>query len=206
MKINVIGDCDKRAIVYTLMKVCQTLGDVLIVTDDNRLLKLTDTGESGGHYQNVMICYTDEGIDDFFANFGYALQDFEHIIIDNLISADVDCYLYVEGLDTSERMASVLEYLENYLTISPYKKKMFDASTLYRLEQFESMRDMCPICKTIAVEVTKLISKPMGISPDFLLKMATEYKTASQQSKPQRKGRETGVQKLAGSLTGKGGN
>ena len=202
MKINIIGDCDKRAIVYTLMKVLQTLGDVLLVTDDKRLVKLTDTQESDGHYQNVMICYADSGIDDFFQEFGYAIQDFEHIIVDNMLCADSDVFLYVEGMETSQRMADALEYLEDYVTISPYKKKMFSADTLYKLEQFESLRDMCPISRTIAQELAKVIARPINTSPDYILKMAMEYKTAAVQKKPMNKSSQSGVGKVASAIKG----
>ena len=34
MILSVIGDTDKRPIMYTLLKVCQYLGDVLLVTND----------------------------------------------------------------------------------------------------------------------------------------------------------------------------
>lgn len=205
MKINLIGDCDKRAVLYTLMKITQTLGDVLIVSDDNRLVKLSDTGENGGHYQNVMICITDEGIDDFFSEFGYTETDFEHIIIDNIVCADADIYLFVEGMETTQRTKDILEYMDGYLTINPYKRKMFAADTIYRLEQFESLRDMCPINKTIAQEVSKLIAKPINISPEYLFKIAMIYQTAAQQTRPANKSKQTGVSRVTSALKKKEG-
>ena len=87
MVINIIGDCDKRPVLYTVMKICQTLGDVLLVSSSSRLMRLSDTNASYGHYQNTMVTVTQEGIDDFFDNFEYDLADFEFVIIDNIISA-----------------------------------------------------------------------------------------------------------------------
>ena len=78
MIINIIGNCDKRPVLYTVMKICQTLGDVLVITNNARLLRLSDTWDSFGHYQNTMIAYTQEGIDDFLDDFAY-LIDFDRI-------------------------------------------------------------------------------------------------------------------------------
>ena len=46
MVINIIGDCDKRPVLYTVMKICQTLGDVLLVSSSSRLMRLSDTNAS----------------------------------------------------------------------------------------------------------------------------------------------------------------
>lgn len=186
MVINIIGDCDKRAVLYTVMKIAQTLGDVLVVTSSSRLCKLSDTRESGGHYQNTMICVTDQGIDDFFEDFGYSADDFSYVIIDNIVSADADLYIYVEGMAMSEFDKDLLEFIEDYATIPLYKGKMLDGSAPYKIEQFESLRDMCPVSKQVAIEVSKVLSKKIGTSSDNLLKMALSYKTGAR-AKPQSK-------------------
>lgn len=183
MVINIIGDCDKRAVLYTVMKIAQTLGDVLVVTSSSRLCKLSDTRESGGHYQNTMICVTDQGIDDFFADFGYALEDFEFVIIDNIVSAEADVYLYVEGMAMSDFDKDLLEFIEDYVTIPLYKGKLLDANAVYKMDQFEALHDMCPISKQVAIKVSQVLAKPLGTTSDNLLKIALSYKTG-QKGKP----------------------
>lgn len=204
MIINLIGDCDKRPVLYTVMKMLQYLGDVLLVTDNPRLLKLSDTRESGGHYQNTMICVTDGGMDDFLSEFGYVQEDFAHVIVDNIIHAEADLYVFVEGYETSEYMSDVLEYVENYKVINPFKDKLLSQDTIYRLERFESLRDMCPINKMLAQAVAKVMAKPMNTSPDYLIKMGTEYKTAAKQKRPEAKVPYTTTQKVTKAVGGKG--
>ena len=45
MILSVIGDTDKRPIMYTLLKVCQYLGDVLLVTNDRHYARLIEQPE-----------------------------------------------------------------------------------------------------------------------------------------------------------------
>lgn len=164
MVINIIGDCDKRPVLYTVMKICQTLGDVLLVSSSSRLMRLSDTNASYGHYQNTMVTVTQEGIDDFFDNFEYDLDDFEFVIIDNIISADADVYIYVEGMTQSENEADMLEYIEKYETIKLYKGKLIDKNTLYHCEEFEAMRNMCPIGQAIATKVAQILAPHFGVT------------------------------------------
>lgn len=162
MVINIIGDCDKRAVLYTVLKICQTLGDVLLVSNSSRLMRLSDTKESYGHYQNVMVAITHDGFDDFLDNFEYDTNSFEYTVVDNITLAEADLVIYVEGLLQSEQEADMLEYIEEYKTIPLYKGKLFDANTCYNMEEFESMRTMCPINKKVASEVAKVLAGPLN--------------------------------------------
>ena len=188
MLINIIGECDKRPVLYTIMKVAQTLGDVLLVSSSKRVLRLSDTRDSGGHYQNTMICTTDGGIDDFLESFEYSIRDFEYIIVDNIVAPDADVYIYVEGYERSEFEEDMLEYIEDYSTIPLYKNKLLAADTMYRLERFESLGDMAPISKVLATEVAKVLAPKIGTTVDTVVKIAMEYKTAASKEKPQPKG------------------
>ena len=71
MIVNIIGECDKRPVLYTCMKILQNIGDVLLISNSSRLMRLSDTRDIGGHYQNTMIAVTMDGIDDFFDDFKY---------------------------------------------------------------------------------------------------------------------------------------
>lgn len=160
--INIIGECDKRPVLYTVMKICQSLGDVLVVSNSSRLNRLSDTRESQGHYQNTMIAVTHEGIDDFFESFPYVMEDFEFIIIDNIVSAEAHLTIYVEGLIKSELEEDLLAYIEDYVTIPLYKGNLLDKYTLRNCEEFESLRNMCPIGPKIAARVAAAMATRFG--------------------------------------------
>ena len=172
MVINIIGDCDKRPVLFTVMKICQTLGDVLLVTSSSRLSRLSDTGESYGHYQNTMIAVTQDGIDDFWEDFIYDVSDFESIIIDNMVSADADLVIYVKGLIQSQNELDNLEYLDGYETIELYKGKFIDATTMIRCEEFEAMRDMCVISPKVAEKVAAIMAKALNKDPKRIQQIA----------------------------------
>ena len=172
MHINVIGECDKRPVIYTLMKICQELGDVLLITTDSRLLRLSDTRDTYGHYQNTMIAVTNEGLDDFLDSFVYDLVDFENVIIDNIVDPDADVVIYVKGYVQSENEKDMLEYLDDYKVIEPYTRKLLDSSTPYKLEEFESLVDMCVVAPKLAKEVADALSGALKVSTDNLKNIA----------------------------------
>lgn len=196
MIINIIGDCDKRPVLYTVMKICQTLGDVLLVTNNSRLIRLSNTRENYGHYQNTMIAITHEGIDDFFENFEYDLEDFEYVIIDNIVSAEADLFIYVEGLLASEHEMDTLEYIDDYKTIRLYKGNMLSSRVMYNLEVFEAYVNMQPIGQKVAEAVSKILAEAFGKDPKMITEIAMLEHPAPDTTRP--KGRGINLKGLSG--------
>lgn len=163
MIVNIIGDCDKRPVTYCVLKILQSLGDVLLITTSNRLIRLSDTGESGGHYQNVMVGVTTEGVDDFFEEFNYNRKDFNNIVVDNVIEAEADLTIYVEGMSESDDEKYVLSLLDSYKTVRLYKGKLIDGTTAYKMEQFEALRDMTPMNAKVIKAVAAALSETLKI-------------------------------------------
>lgn len=82
MIIGLYGRTDKRPLAYPLLKVLQVYGDVCFITRNKQYLRLSDTRESGGHYQNVMIIATDLSYDEIWEEVGYRTSDFKFVIYD----------------------------------------------------------------------------------------------------------------------------
>ena len=196
MIVNLVGECDKRPIIYTLMKVFQSLGDVLLLTSDHRLLRLSDTRENEGHYQNVMIAYTTDGVDDFLEDFSYDLTDFTHVIIDNLVAGQADVTIYCHGLIDSEQEKDAVEYVEDVQHIDLYKGKGVQGITMYNCERFEVMRNMPPIHNTCAMDVARIMHGPLNTSEANITKIAMAAPLGSEAVKSKAKrspfGRSTG--------------
>lgn len=162
MIINIIGDCDKRPVLYTVMKICQRLGDVLLVSSSSRLMRLSDTRVSFGHYQNTMIAVTLDGIDDFWEEYQYSPDDFDFVIIDNIVTAEADLTIYVKGMIESEFEKDMIEYIEDVKIIDLYKNKLVGGTTLMRCEEFEALRNMCTIGQGVAEAVAKIMAGALG--------------------------------------------
>lgn len=184
MVINLIGECDKRAVLYTLMKICQGLGDVLLITSSTRISRLSDTHETYGHYQNTMLAITNDGIDDFFEDFKYDMDDFEFVIIDNIIAAEADLTIYVQGYYQSESEKESLEYIEDYATINLYRDRLLSNDTPYKLEEFESYRNLCTVAPKVAEAVSEIMGQRLGKNPKNLLGIATKDINAMPKQKP----------------------
>lgn len=197
MIVNIVGGCDKRPVLYTVMKICQTLGDTLLVTTDNRMLRLSDTGENQGHYENVMIAIATDGIDDFFEEFMYAPHDFANVIVDGMVHADADKTIYVKGLLPSEDEEIMLEYLEDYATIDFYNGKAATGNAFLNCEKFEAYRNFAPINAAVAAQVADALAKVANTSAVNLSKIAMATPTGSNPGK--------GARQLAGARHAKKG-
>lgn len=182
MTINIIGSCDKRPVLYTVLKICQELGDVLLITSNTRLKRLSDTGDTLGHCQNTMIAIATEGIDEFWASFPYDVRDFEYIVVDNIVSGESDLTIYVKGMAESNDDLDMLEYLDSYETIELYQKKMLDANVPYRCEEFEALNDFCTISSNIATAVSKIMAGALKTNPKNLETIAKKQ-TSTHMSK-----------------------
>lgn len=205
MIINIVGDCDKRPVLYTVMKICQTLGDTLLVSKDNRILRLSDTRENQGHYQNVMVAIATEGIDDFFEEFLYSQQEFTNIIVDGMVSADADITLYVKGLMSSDEEMDMLEYLDEYKTIKLYEGKAATSSAFLQCEKFEAFRTFAPINAAIAAEVADALSSVLKASAVNLSKIAMAPAVGSNPGKARNIGGGSAIKAGKKGLFGKGG-
>ena len=141
MIISVIGETDKRPFMYTLLRICQYMGDVLLVSDDRHYKRLIEEPEEdvevyAGHFQNTFIVVTDKTPDEAMQAVGYEPEDYEFVIYDNQIDATSDLIVYVTGDSMSEWEKEQLDYLEegDYITIGlgfgkknmvPYSTNMF---------------------------------------------------------------------------------
>lgn len=171
MIINIIGECDKRPVTYCILKILQSMGDVLYITSNSRLRRLSDTGESGGHYQNTMIGITLEGVDDFFQQFNYSRNDFYYIVVDNVVEVEADLIIHIESHNTSDNEAYMLSLLDSYKTIRLYRDKLIEPATMYKLDQFESLRDMTPMTPKVVKAVSKILSESLGMPAERLMNL-----------------------------------
>ena len=97
MQISVFGRTDKRACIYTLMKILQPLGDVAVITSNRHFMRLTEDGAPFGFYQNISIFVTDATADEMWQTIDHKPGDFDHIIMDNLYNESTDLIIYVQG-------------------------------------------------------------------------------------------------------------
>lgn len=187
MILSVVGDTDKRPIMYTLLKVCQYLGDVLLVTNDRHYARLIEEPEEdveiiAGHFQDIFIVVTDKTPDETSQAVGYVPEDYEFIIYDNKVDVSGDAIIYVAGCEMSEAEYSALGYLEeeDYITINfgfgkknviPYTGKMF-----MNCELTEGKHVLVPIDNKISTDVVRILSPLVNIPEKTLMKAVMNNK------------------------------
>lgn len=167
MILSVYGHTDKRPIMFTILKVIQSLGDCLLVTQDRHYLRLLEEGETVGHFQNIMIVVTDSSPDEVFEEIGHNATDFEHVIYDGFIAGDSEHVIYVQGAMQSEEEEATLEYLEGYETIQwgfGRHKVPYSVAAFKNVELAESKGYLPEIDPRITAAVSKALSKAVGMS------------------------------------------
>lgn len=187
MVLSIIGETEKRPFIYTLLKMCQTFGDVLLVTSDRRYARLIEEPEDdidgmAGYFQNVFIVVTDSTPDEASMEIGYNLDDYECVIYDHKVDATGDCIIYIAGAEMSESENEMLSYLEegtDYTTIGfgfgknkiPYTTKMF-----MNCELVEAKKVLLPIDPHITTAVAKCLSKDLNMPVRALEKIVNTKK------------------------------
>ncbi len=124
MRIGVLGFTDKRPILYPLMKLLQSTGDVVVITDDRRFKRLLEDYASPGHLGNIMICVTDATPDEVWEEIDHSEDDFDHVIYDlrDTLHEDIDMYIHIKGSDFEDGEKDFLECVDTYTSI----KLMYD--------------------------------------------------------------------------------
>lgn len=174
MTIAVYGQTDKRPVIYTIMKLLQSMGDTLLVTNDRHYRRLIPDEADVGHYQNILIAVTDAMPDEIGSELGYDFDDFEHFIFDGTIPDNADLVLFVEGCVISEVEQETLDYLDSYASIGlgygknsvPYTVEMFK-----RVELIEGKKYLMEIDKKITKKLATILSKPLNMPAQNICKV-----------------------------------
>ena len=177
MVISVVGETDKRPVIYTLMRLFQQLGDCALITNDRHLRRLIENGGDVGHFQNIFIAVTDASQDEVFATIGYSKNDFENLIFDcyDQIPEYSDMVIYVGGAGgISEDLQVLLDMQSEYKTINlgfgdkniPYTKEMFVAC-----EMTEGLKHFVPINPQIASRIATFLTEPLNIPAKDIVKV-----------------------------------
>lgn len=120
MQITLIGQTDKRPVIYTLLKMMENMGDCCYITNDRKACRLMEEGPGmAGTYRDIDIFVLDTTADDMWTDIGYAPSDYEFIILDNLYNEMTDLIIYVKGAGDAEEDLEVLDVFEpsEYVTI-----------------------------------------------------------------------------------------
>lgn len=176
MVISIIGYTDRRPVLYTLMKLCQKLGDTAVVTDDRHLARLI-VGEELPYYQNTLVNVTDESIDEWLDTTEYNVEDFEYIIADGKLAANADAVIFCVGCVKTEDEQDEVEYLDEYISIgmcnAAKEKNRFKwtPATFENLERFEGVKQMVEIDSNLTRILATELAPKFNLTADQFRKV-----------------------------------
>lgn len=180
MIISLIGLTDRRPVIYTLLKLLQPSGDILLITNERHYARLIEDEESigitAGHFKNTLIVVSDATPDEASSEIGYSLEDFEYIIYDNKYYDKADLTIFVKGANVSQEELDIVEYLDKneYSTLElgfgkkcvPYSVKMFQ-----NVEKIEAYQHLLLVDSKLANAVIKLLAPAMHVSEKELIRV-----------------------------------
>ena len=201
MVITLIGQTDKRAVVYTMMKIGEYLGDCALVTNLHRFSRLTeDPAEDIGSYRNIDIFVGDFNADDVWDGIGHVPMDYDFIFLDNIYTEDTNLVIYVKGAGIDELDQPSLDALEpdEYVTVkmgkpdpvtkapktkakgatvAPVQHKTYNipytADMMEKIEYCEYFKELVPISPQATKVVAEILSEPTKTPASTLVKVAS---------------------------------
>ena len=181
MVIAVVGRTDKRPVIYTLMKLFQSLGDCCVLTQDRHFRRLIeDTDGYLGHIQNIMVSVSDASPDEIFVEMGYRKTDFEFIIYDciDLIPDESDLVIWVGGAD------GMTEDDETLLSMYPGHKEInlgfgknaisYTVDMFKACETIEGLKHFVLPNQQIAQRLASFLTTYLNMSATNILKVVTK--------------------------------
>lgn len=128
-QIELIGPVDKRAIAYPLFKICDTMGKVLVVTDDANFRRFADNYENEFTLGRSDFIVTNDVTQPFIDDIQGKFSSYDYVIIISTkdIIENTDCLVYCHGSSQMVCDETVIDNLENIehtdVTISAQKPK-----------------------------------------------------------------------------------
>jgi hypothetical protein len=156
MRIVVLGYTDKRPVLYSLLKVLQSTGDVALITDDRHFQRLIESSSPVGHLLNIFICVTSVSPDEVWAEVGYSPEDFDHVVYDvhGVLPENADKFMHVCGSQLDEGEAELLECIEQYTKV----KLMYDGKELKEKGSYNLPVTLNVISNTELIENKKILN------------------------------------------------
>jgi hypothetical protein len=173
--IGVVGFTDKRPVIYTLIKLLESMGDVILISDDRHFRRLLKDHSTLGYFNNVLVAVTDMSSDEVFSEIGYNVSDFDHVLIDvrDMIPAEADLFIYVEGSSIDDEEMEILSCIDEYVTVKVcYEGKdktcinLVPSSEVFKaVESIEAHRLLVPIpAKEFVKGISELLSEKLNMS------------------------------------------
>lgn len=115
MIIGLVGNTDNRVILYPLIKLAESRGDVAVISNNRHLRRLlADPTEETGYYGNVLVAVTEMHPEDVWDALEINPKEYDTVIYDLGVTGiieGVDKYIYIQDYGTDESEGEFLEAL-----------------------------------------------------------------------------------------------
>ncbi len=183
MIVVCLGHVDKRPILYSLMKLLQSFGDVAVVTRNRQLQRLLESKSSSGYFNNIFVAISDAVPEAAILEAGCAPGDFDHIIYDSIdvLPDRYDLCIHSKSFGLMEYESEVLGYKSdivqyNFVYDGKTEKGCINIPVAFPLiksvEEFEARKLLIPIqCDVMQKSLSSLTAPQLKITEKDALKI-----------------------------------
>lgn len=204
MRISVLGQTDKRALLYSMLLVTESLGDCCVITNDRKFMRLMEEPAWEGTYRNIDIFITDAVVDEVWQDIEHSPADYEYVFMDNLYSENCDVIIYVmgEGPEPEDELTISAFEDDEYIHVkmgkpekvksSPFGSKKdapkyksynipYTADLAANIEFVEYYKELKPISQAALKAAVEIISELSHIPAKNLMAAAQSRKGGAKQ-------------------------
>jgi len=102
MFICIRSEIDSRPLLYPLIRSLWNFGLILVITSNKQLERLIDDEEVNGFRNTTIVVDTDGATDDILNDYGFAPDDYDFTIVDNMGISECDVLFIAVGGKQSE--------------------------------------------------------------------------------------------------------
>lgn len=124
MILGLLGNTDNRLVMYSILKILENKGDVVLITPNEHLLRLLEDPDSRmGYFGNTLIVVTSLSADEVWEDIGHVEFDFDHIIYDlkNTVADSVQTYIHCYDYGIDENEEDFLNMIKDFTEIEHIK-------------------------------------------------------------------------------------
>lgn len=175
-QISVFGQTDTRVCIYTLLRILQPMGDVLLFTTNPHYSRLLESGENHGYYQNIAISILSDLNADPWEGDSRSPNDYDYVVMDGFTSGDPALCIYMQGAGVEARDAYLFDAFDDMLVIKLGKGRgnvRYTADTWELIELVEYYRKLVVPAPTILPILAKALSPMLHIPVKTIVKVAS---------------------------------
>ena len=184
MKIVIYGLTDTRPVVYTLLKMLQPMGNIVLHTENPHYKRLIENNLEIGDLENIFLVVSQDTLEEILELLEMDMEGFDYVLYDSIIPEEFDVLIHVCGVNISDYESSEVEdfFSGEAEGFSAYKLNLGfgDKHVPYSLEMFtniekiEAFRSLMEVDRRLTKYLANIMQKHLNTPANTLGKVVSK--------------------------------